>query len=460
MPIRKFGDTGDDILLQCSLKSAAAVAAAGGTVVDTATMDDTGLNPGSAGSVTFTNYTGNAALQHEGQICFTATALPCCDADQSNIVSGSRGINLTAANYLLAGEDPTPGTDRFRLYMADTNSINMRMHSSETAITKRISSIGKGATIDFCAWWDGKNFGLLAGGDGNGMAEIIPPSPRLYPNLNSFYKLIVGAARNTTGTPFNGYRIKDLIVSRNSPRLALAGLSSIGFFGDSYVAQGVSTTQTTKYDNTVKWQLEKLFASKGLAPRVFGNGYSGYTVCDKATNYLSPYFAIFNATLPEIAVIMALNNDTVTTTASDAEYGHATTGSEARLKELILLLAANGRTRKLGITNPGSLRQEANLDTALNATRMAAINTMLDALPAWYLANKPANSVLAAVEILDLHAAMGGDVASNVNYVGHWNTIGNLDYGGTASPVATPNDRHPHASGSRAIAEMIYTFAR
>lgn len=456
MPIRKFGDTGDDILFQCSLTSAAAVTSAGGTVIGTATFDDDGMLAGSAGSAVFTNYTGNAALKYEGQICFTVEKDPCCARDTSaTYVSGSRGVDLAVARYLLSGAD-SADADQMRLYVSAAEQLTFRIGSGDTAIAKAITTIGKGATIDGCLWWDGKRFGLIV--DGAPVGEGVRVT-----QTNSFYKLVAAAAKNTTSTPLVGYRMTNIIVSRNSPRLALSGLSSIGLFGDSYVEQAIAA-DSIRYDMEVKKQLLALFHNDGLAPRIFGNSdgsplYAGHTICDTGANDLSTYFSTFNARLPEVAVIMALNNDAVTITASDAQYSHATTGTEANLKTLILLLAANGRTRKLGITTPGSLRQYTSLDTAANVTRVTAIGTLLDALPAWYLSNKPANSVLAEIEILDLKAALGGDSDTNVNYNGYWDSLGNLNHGGTKQPGAMA-DRHPHASGAKLIAEMIHNFAR
>ena len=67
MSIIKYGSNHPSIILQCDLKSAASVAAAGGVTTRSPIYSDAGIDV-NGGSIAFTNYPGNAALQYAFQI--------------------------------------------------------------------------------------------------------------------------------------------------------------------------------------------------------------------------------------------------------------------------------------------------------------------------------------------------------------------------------------------------------
>ena len=101
---------------------------------------------------------------------------------------------------------------------------------------------------------------------------------------------------------------------------------------------------SARLDAYAKLTLDRLYGDK--RPRIYGQGYGSNTICDTAnTAYnLSEKFNTFNATAPDIAVIMAANNDA---TSADAYVFHATTGTEANLKSWVTALSTNGRTKRV-----------------------------------------------------------------------------------------------------------------
>ena len=442
MSIIKYGSNHPSIVLQCDLKSAASVAAAGGVATGSPIYSDAGIDA-NGGSIAFTNYPGNAALQYAFQISIDVPVAGITEVDSSAYVSGSTGDVFSAAKYILAGEDIS-GTDLFRVFIGADKRIEMRTHSSDTAQYNKITSIGKDIYVTLTAWADGDRFGMFINGG------------LLYSGIrtgrtNSLYKLIVGAAWNGTSTGFIGYPLKNLVVSRIAPRFSKnANQGSVGIFGDSFASGITAAVATPKYDATAKITLERLFGS--AKTRIYGQGYGGYTVCDTATTAtnLSGVFNGFNATAPDIAVIMAVNNDV---TSNDADAFHATTGTEANLKSWVTALSTNGKTKKVIITTPGSLRQNVSLDTTLNNIRRAALSDLVFSLPAWWDTTYPMNKGF--VKIFDLFSALGGDVDNNSNYAGYWKGVGNIATGGSASPV-TPNDRHPHSSGHIIIGQGLF----
>jgi len=442
MSIIKYGSNHPSIILQCDLKSAASVAAAGGVATGSPIYSDAGIDVND-GSIAFTNYPGNAALQYAFQISIDVPVAGITEVDSSAYVSGSTGDVFSASKYILAGEDIS-GTDLFRVFIGADKRIEMRTHSSDTALSDKITSIGKDSYVTLTAWADGNMFGMFING---GLINSGIRAGR----ANSLYKLIVGAAWNGTSTGFIGYPLKNLVVSRIAPRLSQnLDQGSVGIFGDSFANGITAAVATPKFDATAKITLERLFGS--AKTRIYGQGYGGYTVCDTATTAtnLSGVFNGFNATAPDIAVIMAVNNDV---TSNDADAFHATTGTLANLKSWATALSTNGRTKRVIITTPGSLRQHVSLDTTLNNTRRAALSDLVFSLPSWWDATYPMNKGF--VKVFDLFSALGGDADNNRNYIGYWDGVGNIATGGSASP-GTPSNRHPHTSGNIIIGQGLF----
>lgn len=442
MSIIKYGSNHPSIILQCDLKSAASVAAAGGVATGSPIYSDAGIDV-NGGSIAFTNYPGNAALQYAFQISIDVPVAAIAAVDNSNYPSGSTGYVFSSAKYILTGEDSS-GADLFLVFIGADKRIEMRTHSSDTALSGKTTSIGKDSYVTLTAWADGNRFGMFINGG------LIYSGIRAG-RANSLYKLIVGAAWNGITQPLTGYPLKNLVVSRIAPRLSQnPDQGGIGIFGDSFAGNATDGNSAARLDGSAKLTLERLCGDK--RPRIYGQGYGGYTVCDTATTAtnLSGVFNGFNATVPDIAVIMAVNNDV---TSNDADAFHATTGTLANLKSWVTALSTNGKTKKVIITTPGSLRQNVSINTAANNVRRAALSDMILGLPAWWDTTYPMNKGF--VKIFDLFSALGGDVDNNSNYTGYWNGVGNIATGGSASPV-TPNDRHPHTSGNIIIGQGLF----
>mgnify|MGYP000057588456 FL=1 len=442
MSIIKYGSNHPSIILQCDLKSAASVAAAGGVATGSPIYSDAGIDVND-GSIAFTNYPGNAALQYAFQISIDVPVAAIAAVDNSGYPSGSTGDPTSTFKYILAGEDSS-GADLFRVYYGTSKSIEMRTHSSDTIQTAKITSLGKASYVTLTAWADGGMFGLFIDG---GLRYKGVRTGR----TNSLYKLIVGASWDGTSQQLTGYPLKNLVVSRIAPRLSkTANVGSIGIFGDSFAVNATVDTSSARLDGFAKLTLDRLYGDK--RPRIYGHGYANNTVCDTANtaNNLSEKFNTFNATAPDIAVIMATNNDA---TSSDTYVFHATTGTEAYLKSWVTALSTNGRTKRVIITTPGSFRQQVAQDTVQINTRRAALSDMILGLPAWWDTTYPMNKGF--VKTFDLFSALGGDVDNNSNYTGYWNGVGNIATGGSASPV-TPNDRHPHTGGNIIIGQGLF----
>ena len=443
MSIIKYGSNHPSIILQCDLKSAASVAAAGGVATGSPIYSDAGIDV-NGGSIAFTNYPGNAALQYAFQISIDVPMRAIATADVFSSPTGSVGDVFPAEKCILTGENSS-GADLFRVFISPSKLIYMRTHSSDTSSSCRITSIGKGEYVTFTAWADGQNYGALIDG-----AEVYR-GVRIG-RTNSLYKLIIGASWDGVTQPFNGYSLKNLVVSRIAPRFNRnPNQGSIGIFGDSFASNITAGVGGNQLDGSAVLTMLRLFGDK--KPRIYGQGYGGYTICDTAntSENLSGVFNNFNVTAPDVAVIIAANNDAVT---PDAYAFHSTTGTVANLKSWATALFANGRTKRVIITTPGSLRQHVALDTVTNNTRRAALSDLIFGLPNWWDTTYPMNKGF--VKIFDLFSALGGDADNNPNYAGYWYGIGNIATGGSSSPVSPLADRHPHTSGNIIIGRGLF----
>ena len=181
MSIIKYGSNHPSIILQCDLKSAASVAAAGGVATGSPIYSDAGVDV-NGGSIAFTNYPGNAALQYAFQISIDVPMRAIATADVFSSPTGSVGDVFPAEKCILTGENSS-GADLFRVFISPSKLIYMRTHSSDTSSSCRITSIGKGEYVTFTAWADGQNYGALIDG-----AEVYR-GVRIG-RTNSLYKLI------------------------------------------------------------------------------------------------------------------------------------------------------------------------------------------------------------------------------------------------------------------------------
>jgi len=436
MSIAKITDVGPHILLASTLRSAADVTSPligpAGVITGTATLDAEGLDPGSAGSVSFSNIDPKGQLKYAGQIVATFTTPHVCEYDDSSSISGSEGFNWAATAYMFALENAA-GANQGRMFMSSNEAITSRLHSGDTQAATQITTSGKGVKTEICWWWKGTEVGILANG-----SEVYK-NTRTVINEDVFYKLICMAEWAGLNNPMTGAKMIDLVASRIPPNFATKANSiSIGDLGDSYANQFVTASYpltTPRFDGLVYPAIEKE-VRKGNTysfSRIVEHGYSGYTMCDTVGNNLQPKFAAFVAEHLQVAIITVGQNDAI---ALQANVTNATTGTDARFKELLGLLAVDPANELIVITNSGSLRNHVTLDTTINRETKAIVDNIIAALPAWFDQTYPARA--GSLIFIDQHAILGGDSDTNLNYQGYLNSLGNVSTPG----VAIQNDRH------------------
>ena len=443
--IAKITDTGDHILVSCDLKSTAAVTAAGGTVVGTASFDsDLGMDPGSAGSIRFQAITGYQQLDDEGQIVVKVQPNGFAEYDDSaSVVSGSQGVDRSAGGkYILSGLTSSFGAHT-RVFVDNTEQLSAKMHASDTLKATKMTTIGKDNYVELCLWWKGNEWGLLTDG--------APYTSGTRANFVAgiLWRITVGATgASGTDNSLDGYYFKDIIISRRSPRFfSKQTARSIGLFGDSFVKQMEDAAASPFWDCAGYDLIHRKLADAGKKARIEIDGYNGYTICDTTSNDLSNEIAGFAALKTEISVIIAGNNDIDLSAVNWATNALGTGGIDENLKAWITTLYSGG-CKKIYICNAGSVKQATTKDVAQAPINMAAYNAILNALPGWFDAANPTDAGL--VEIVDLFTLLGGDQTVNYNYQGQWNLDGNVTTG-----AGSLDNRHPHPQGQKVLIDHI-----
>lgn len=446
--IAKITDTGDNIMLACDLKSAAAVTgisgAASGTVNGTATFDDTGMSTGSAGGVSFVNITNNIKLRYEGQMVVKVSPDGICEYDDAATVSGSTAPNRSVGAYIFTMlSDVAANTGK--IYISNTNEIKGHVHQTDTQFSGKATTVGKDSYVEVCVWWRGDSWGVLLDG-----AELLSGTRANYWNV-AFYQINIGANYDGVSNPFVGYKMKDFVLSRTAPRFtSKQDAPSVGIFGDSFALQMAHGSAAPYWDATGHDQIQRRFAQNGNRVRIVVDGNNGFTVCDTGGSNLSAEIAAFAAQDTSICIIIAGNNDQVLSSSDWTTYAlDGSTGTDANYKDFINQIyfsdyptntVVNGKRSKIYITNQGSLKQKTASDTVQAALNTAELDEILAGLPVWFDAANPADAGM--VEIINLRSILGGDQTVNYNYKGQWNLDGNITTGG-----GSLDDRHPHSTG-------------
>jgi len=440
MAIAKFSDS--NFIMKESFKGSLGI---GWSLEGTATSDANGLDSGSAGGA---EYDGTAfaailtALANEGQITITAPTEAIAQFDDNALyVSGSDGVDRSDFGMLYSFATAANG-DGGRIRMDSDQEFSIRADSADSQSGSLFTStVGKPAESQVTFWWDATNRGMYV----NGIVISLPTARGGAPVPTDFAKLFAGVRPNATPTqwPFlTGQPISDLIVSGSAPNLFPDTIHDLSIFGDSYTNITLNDNNATdgRLDNRVRFLYPANFANQGTEVVVDGEGFGGFTICDTGASDLSAEFAGFLSTYTNaIVMIMAGNNDA--TAATDAQVNNASTGTYANLFGWLDDLLADGRT-EVHVTNVGSLKQNASLDTTPNNDRRVLVSSEISrCVNDWNAVNSGM-----VVKVVDLFGALGADQTVNLNYQGQLNLAGNE----TIAPGSL-DDRHPSGAGYLAL---------
>lgn len=449
--IATMDDTGDHIIIQCTMTSAAAITAAGGTVTGSPDIDADGLTQvDNSNKVVFTDVPGYQSLDYAGQIVFDVTTQKVSVYDNdTTAVNGSNGSDLSAAQYLFGTKSGSgAGTNAGCLFMNTAQQLTARVGVSDTNAVGGVTSVGKSATTQVCYWWKGTEFGVMIDG-----SPLITGTRASFED-NWFHIFNPGAGFSFSSQLFTG-KIKNLVVSRIPPTFYThRSVRRIGIFGDSHAKQ-MSTATNPRFDCAAVYQIMKHLAAKGMKAQVTNDGVSGGTVADGTGTNLSDSIAAFAAKQYDVCVLMPFNNDKKTTTISDVEYADASTGSDANIKKFIEQImftdyptnTVRSRCTRVIVATPGSMYQ-SDFNTAANNARRVLLHAIVEALPAWWDATYAAYAGM--VESYDYFASMGGDSTVNYNYQGQYNLDGN----GFNTPAL--DDQHLSVEGQTKLGLDLY----
>lgn len=447
--VAMYGDTGSHILLSNSGLSLTSAIGPNGVLAGTGAINTSnGYNSGSAGSVSFTNIDPNGLLKYAGQIAFDVTTYAIAAPDNlASGVSGSKGENKSATNYILSLEDSV-GTDHGYIYINNSEQIRSKTHASDTeSAVVRCSTVGKNPTCRMCFWWEGDDAGILTDG-----ARLITytrsASSRFTDNV--FYKLVLGASFNGTSSSLvNGY-FTNIVVSTNSP-FSNSKIESIGVLGDSFGVQAIDTTVSYRLDANLRYDLDRALMARGLGyVKQWGDHSAAGAAYDPVAEIdIATQLSAFLAGKYQYGMFSGPNNDVVDTSTS-------LTTADANMKDYIKqamfadypTCTIRSQMIRAFVQTAGSLIQETTHNNSTKNARLRTANANVLALESWWNTTFP--NFAGDLIVIDLFNALGGDASPNWNYQGEWDTLGN----GVATVSANSN-RHPSAQGWTTFSKFL-----
>lgn len=435
MSIAKITDTGSHILLKADCLSDASITGTlveygvAGTINGSATTDPVlGLDC-SAGSASWIGINQVQKLDYEGQIVFDATTIALCQYDNdATEPSGSQGVDRASIVYLFSARDAL-NANTAQVTISAAEALSGKLHQSDTNVSASATTVGKDTTTNVCIWFKGKAWGVKLNGE-----DYLEGTRANY--LSTQFNRLNFGANFGGGTSFFGYYVKNIVVSRKSPRLTLRQTAiSIGIFGNSF-ATNAGTAGSPRFDGTLTYLLESKLSQRGSRARVYVDGHPGKTTTQMIAD---GDLATFIDTPPTVAILMITDNDITSDVSST--LANITQIVESIFFENYSTNTTRTATKKILLCNSGSLRQDAANDTVANNARRVLADGYVDAAIVAFDAAYPAYA--GSVIKIDLGALLGGDVDGNLNYQGALNQIGNV----TVAPVAEPDNRHPSSLG-------------
>lgn len=439
--ILPFDADDSSIILKCSLRTAASVAAPAvgpaGTITGVSHTFDPqyGFRPADSGNsgILFSNATGFAALDNAGQLSYeiskrVATAL---QASQQSDGTSPAGVQW----QLVWGNGSNTGS--IRKVSGSPSNLQLRTHNTgDTAGVLYIHSDDKPDMVRITYSWIGSKVMMFIDGKPVGTFSTTPTRNTRW--SNQFQNIAVMAASGGVNPERDGY-MRDLIISSRPVMLPVHQQKRVVFLGHSFsVTYSDLAVNVNNYDVTVATELRKRALQRGydLETRAFGVG-GGYWDPALSTSDIRDYVATALAAMPNILVCYGPVNDVAsasfnaTTVDTEIKTDLTTVGNHAAMRSLDQILFVNVPSRAGGSAD-GSFSE---------ATRnnIVAANTNIDALPSWWNSTFPAYS--GRLRAVDLFNAWGGmNPASNVMVGQRSGSLNNL---------------HPSCLGIRIIAEEI-----
>lgn len=426
--IVRYGSGDSAIVLECSLTSAAAITAAGGTLLGSGHQFDheLGMIGGTAGSVYMGEVPDYAQVGMWGQWSIDVES----DWLAYSLVTDSGAGAAPGANEELLSHGATNSTvttpyGRFRV---NATGEFMAVPDDTTAQTAtrctRLSNANRFSTLTF--GHRGNFVDMYIDG------RFVQTRSRQY-TTSLFRHLWLNCLRGLTSGGLASHYIRNLVVSSKS--IHLARWPRIGWLGDSFVTQAeIPATDAVLaapgYDGRAGMSCTAALMRRGLNPyQVFSGVSGGQTSHAAGTTILSGRAAILAACVDIVHYKGGTN---------DANTGAVPADFESSIKvDITTCLAAYVGPRHFVITNCPSTYPVAG--SHANDAVVDEINAIYAGLPAWWDAANPADT--GRVHVIDVFAATGGHEPISKYFV--------------ATDNGLLNESHFTAAGQRLWGEMF-----
>ena len=403
--ILSYGSNDPSIILKCSLRSRAAVAApeigSAGTITNasTARFDaNFGFRPGETGNsgITFASVAGFQALDNCGQVSFDINReILCVDTRQSIGTNpsvqwtfvASNGTNYAAIRKI--GGVPPP--------------FGVKMHDAgDTQGLAYFHSDGKAEFVRVCLSWNAGSLALFV--DGKRVNHWQTAPTRITRWVNQFQNICC-MSFTSGGSPNRDGFMRDLLVSREPVHFFTQPEKRFAFLGHSFATTYTNDTTPSgiNYDNSVGGYIRQHFnrSAFDVGIEAFGVG-GGYWDPAITAFDIGDYAAATVAAKPNYIVCYGGTNDVGGGAYNDAGY---LSGIQTALGIIASDAWAPKIERIVFMTTPSRSGIVTSWNDATRANILSS-NAVIQTLPAWWNGTYPA--LAGKLVTADLFNAWGG----------------------------------------------------
>lgn len=406
--ILPYSSTDPSILLKCSLRSAAAVAApvAGpaGAITGTGhSFDaDLGYKPAPTGNsvVRFANIPGHLNLDRAGQLSFDIDSYTIC-AQQSSYASV--GYTPGGTEWLMTWDN-----DSLYGYLRKLNATNIGYklsNSDTTGASLLLHSQNKGSYSRVTLSWAGSAFDIYV--DGYKITPTTATSRVVYTTAQ-WKNLNILAYITGTGPSRSSY-VRDVLLSSKPVSYPMPTvLSSVCVFGHSFAnSYSTDNNTTSNLDGQLFHLLRKALGARGYRSHLYSGGIDGGYVDNALIGdsnlHLSTKVAAALLSSPQSIVLLMGTNDC--NSASFSSAANFDTSYKAIITAFVT--GTNGANiQRIVATTVTSVIGHSTYDTSTIAANRDAVNAKIALLPAWFDATYP--TMAGRLKVADLFDKWGG----------------------------------------------------
>lgn len=418
-----YGSDDPAILLQSSLTSPTSITAVSGGSVSGAPRFDAikGMQAGEADGANFVAALAGTRLAGQLSIEVEKTLVSQPSPDQiSGGIGGSEGYDHSTQGWLTILEGRSPDdTGLIALGLTSLAAVGGGVYQTNF-IGNGVHSAGKGDFVRLTLSWNGLVGELYVDGLLHNSITLPPVGS---PGRLDLGKLNVGVSPLATAGGAH-YFLRNLVLASRPVAFPIhPQLTKVVIYGDSFASQSnPSVIGSTHFDATAGFQLIRTLNNLGLSiGQLVLKDYPGYVLNRNPAPGQSSFQLganRFDGVADKLADVVNANADYVIIMGgtNDATGDAATRGGvaptlAADLMSMCRTLLNNPKTKGVIMQTLLSAKGNAAYATPTFVANVAAVNTLIKALPATWDATYPTEK--GKVLVVDTFAATGGEAAAS-----------------------------------------------